>query len=188
MKKVISFIGWFLYQFKRVYSFCVRRYLTSRFSVVGNKVYVGNGGIFSYKNIEIGDDVYIGANACFQVTFGKIIIGNHVMFGPGVNIHGGNHKFNEIGRLMKDATPKQWGDDGVITIEDDCWIGANAIILSNVTIGKGSVVGAGSVVTKSLPPYSVYTGVPSAKVRSRFTEEEIEQHEKILGGGVTTVT
>lgn len=182
MKKISCFIGYLFYQLKRIYNLCVRRYLTSKFSAVGNKVYVGNGGIFSYKNIEIGDDVYIGANAIFQSSYGKIRIGSHIMFGPGVNIHGGNHKINEVGKLLKHTSEKQMGDDGVITIEDDCWIGANAIILTNVTIGRGSVVGAGAVVTKSLPPYSVYTGVPSPKLRERFTPEELEQHEKILGG------
>lgn len=180
MKKLSCFIGRFLFQFKRMYDYFVRKYTISRFSKVGNRVYIANGGIFTYNNVEIGEDVYIGANAVFQSSYGKIKIGNHVMFGPGVNIHGGNHKFNEIGRLMKDATPKQQGDDGVITIEDDCWIGANTIILSNVTIGKGSVIGAGSVVTKDIPPYSIYTGVPAPKLRKRFTEDEIIKHESIL--------
>ena len=178
MKKISCFIGCLFYQLKRIYNLCVRRYLTSKFSSVGNKVYVGNGGIFSYKNIEIGDDVY--TNLLDDTV--KMRIGSHIMFGPGVNIHGGNHKINEVGKLLKHTSEKQMGDDGVITIEDDCWIGANAIILTNVTIGRGSVVGAGSVVTKSLPPYSVYTGVPSPKLRERFTPEELEQHEKILGG------
>ena len=138
--------------------------------------------IFTYENIEIGDDVYIGANAVFQSSYGKIKIGSHVMFGPGVHIHGGNHKIYEIGVLMKHATKKMPGDDGIIIIEDDCWIGANSLILANVTIGKGSVIGAGSIVTKNVPPYSVYTGVPSQRIRSRFTKDELEKHNKILGG------
>lgn len=182
MKKIICVIGFVLYKGKEFYNFFVRKYLDSKFSKIGKDVYVGKNGIFTYKNIEIGDDVYIGANAVFQSTYGKIKIGNHVMFGPGVNIHGGNHKINEVGSLMKHSSKKQMGDDGVITIEDDCWIGANAIILTNVTIGKGSIIGAGAVVTKSLPPYSIYTGVPDVKIRERFTPKEIEEHEEILKG------
>ncbi len=182
MRKIAIFSGFMFLKIKKLVNYCIRTYLMSKFSKIGKKVYIGHGGIFTYENIEIGDDVYVGANAVFQSSYGKIIIGNHVMFGPGVNIHGGNHKINEVGRLMKDATPKQMGDDGIITIEDVCWIGANAIILTNVTIGKGSVVGAGAIVTKSLPPYSVYTGAPSVKLRERFTLEEIEEHTKILGG------
>lgn len=180
MKKLITLIGYFFFKFKKCYNFFIRKYTISKFSSVGTDVYIGPNGIFTYENIEIGDDVYIGANAVFQSSYGKIIIGNHVMFGPGVHIHGGDHKFKEVGKLMKQATPKQQLDDGVIIIEDDCWIGANAIILSNVTIGKGAVIGAGSVVTKSIPPYSVYTGVPGAKLRKRFTDEELEEHKKIL--------
>ena len=182
MKKIAKIFGALFFKIKKLVNYCIRVYLSSKFSKIGKNVFVGHGGIFTYENIEIGNDVYIGQNAVIQSSYGKIIIGDHVMFGPGVNIHGGNHKINEVGRLMKHTTPKQMGDDGVITIEDDCWIGANAIILTNVTIGKGSVEGAGAIVTKSLPPYSVYTGAPSQKMRDRFTSEELEEHKRILGG------
>lgn len=182
MKKLFKILGAILFKIKKLENYLIRLYLSSKFAKIGKAVFIGNGGIFTYKNIEIGNDVYIGQNAVFQSSYGKIKIGDHVMFGPGVNIHGGNHKTNEVGKLMKHTSEKQMGDDGVITIEDDCWVGANAIILTNVTIGKGSVVGAGSVVTKSLPPYSVYTGVPAQKIRERFTSEELAEHEKILEG------
>ena len=182
MKKLITLVGCLFFKLKKCYSFFIREYIISKFSSVGSDVYIGQNGVFTYENIEIGDDVYIGANAVFQSSYGKIIIGNHVMFGPGVHIHGGNHKINEVGKLMKHTAPKQQGDDGTVIIEDDCWIGANAIILSNVTIGQGSVIGAGAVVTKSIPPYSVYTGVPQARLRNRFTDEELEIHKKFLGG------
>lgn len=186
-RSAAALLGGLIYKLRRVSAFFVRKYVISSFSSVGKGVYVGNNGIFTFKNIEIGDDVYIGANAVFQSSYGKIRIGDHVMFGPGVHIHGGNHKINEVGTLMKHTPAKQQGDDGVITVEEDCWIGANAIILSNVTIGKGSVVGAGAIVTKDIPPYSVYTGTPAVKLRSRFTPEELAEHAKILGGGGTFV-
>ena len=70
-------------------------------------------------------------------------------------------------------------DEDVI-IGEGCWIGTRAIILKGVTIGKGSVVGAGAVVTKDIPPYSIYVGVPTARVFPRFTEEEIIEHERML--------
>ena len=182
MNTIIRYVGCLLFKLKKGCNFFIRRYIISKFSSVGAGVYIGQNGIFTYENIEIGDDVYIGANAVFQSSYGKIIIGNHIMFGPGVHIHGGNHKIKEVGKLMKHTSPKQQGDDGFVIIEDDCWIGSNAIILSNVTIGQGSVIGAGAVVTKSIPPYSVYTGVPQARLRNRFTEEELETHKKILRG------
>nr|WP_143033346.1 DapH/DapD/GlmU-related protein [Prevotellamassilia timonensis] len=64
---------------------------------------------------------------------------------------------------MKDITPP-----GKVIIEDDCWIGFNVIILPGVTIGKGSIIGAGAVVTKSIPPYSVAGGVPAKVIKSRL--------------------
>ena len=172
--------GKILFIVKKINNHLINEYEKSKFNKLGEDVYVGKNGIFHYKNIEIGSDVYIGANAVFQSTYGKIIIGNHVMFGLGVNIHGGNHKINEVGKLLKHTSEKIVGDDGIITIEDDCWIGANAIILSNVTIGRGSVIAAGSVITKDVPPYSIYSGVPDKKVRNRFSEDDFIKHKTIM--------
>jgi acetyltransferase-like isoleucine patch superfamily enzyme len=63
-------------------------------------------------------------------------------------------------------------DQGVIrkniVVEDDCWIAANSIILAGITIGKGSVIAAGSVVTKDVPPYSVFAGIPAKLIQSRI--------------------
>lgn len=177
MKKLL---GRVLIKFDRIGSYLRREYTKGQFKTFGANSYIGKSCIFTPSNVEIGNDSYIGSNCVFQSSFGTIKIGNHVMCGPGVNIHGGNHKFHEIGRFMNEATQKKQGDDGIIVIEDDCWIGANAIILSNVTVGKGTVIGAGSVVTKSLPPYSIYTGSPEVRLKNRFNKEEIEEHERIM--------
>ena len=67
-----------------------------------------------------------------------------------------------------------------MVIEDGCWIGANVTILKGVTIGRGSVVAAGAVVTRSCPPYSIVGGVPARVIKPRFTAEEIEEHESLL--------
>ena len=74
----------------------------------------------------------------------------------------------------------QYVKSAPITIEDDVWIGAHSIILKGVTIGRGSVVAAGAVVTKSFPPYSIIGGVPAKLLKMRFTEEEIKKHEEAL--------
>lgn len=163
-----AIIGKLLLSIRRMNNWFIKGYQLSKFQIKGQGIYIGDYCHFTEKNIQIGDDVYIGRNCIFQSSYGKIIIGNHVMFGPGVHVHGGNHKFNEKGTLMKHASPKKQGDDGEVVISDDCWIGANAIILSNVKIGKGCVIGAGSIVTHSLPDYTIYTGVPSLKIRNRF--------------------
>ena len=67
-----------------------------------------------------------------------------------------------------------------MVIEDGCWVGANVTILKGVTIGRGSVVAAGAVVTRSCPPYSIVGGVPARVIKPRFTAEEIAKHEKLL--------
>ena len=67
-----------------------------------------------------------------------------------------------------------------MVVEDGCWIGANVTILKGVTIGRGSVVAAGAVVTRSCPPYSIVGGVPARVIKPRFTAEEIEEHESLL--------
>ena len=74
---------------------------------------------------------------------------------------------------------KKPGEDGTVIINDDCWIGACAIILKGVEIGKGSVIGAGSIVTESIPEYCIYTGSAVPLLRRRFTEEEVEIHERM---------
>ena len=71
-------------------------------------------------------------------------------------------------------------NDQPVVIEDGVWTGANVIILKGVTIGRGSVVAAGSVVTKSCAPYSIIGGVPAKLIKMRFTPEQIVEHEKLL--------
>jgi len=80
---------------------------------------------------------------------------------------------------------KRAEDDRGIVIEDGVWVGGNATILHGVQIGGGSVVGASTVVTKSVPPYSVVVGNPGRIVRQRFADAEIIEHEQGLGCGLS---
>lgn len=95
---------------------------------------------------------------------GGVTIGNSVMIAAFVSIFAANHNFSDptLSILEQGMSTK-----GGIKIEDDVWIGTHAIILDGVSIGKGSVIGAGTVVTKNVPPYSVTVGVPGRTVRSR---------------------
>lgn len=179
MKQLYAKIGRLIMYISRVIHFFIKQYQISKLKHVGSGVHIGKNCTFT-NNISIGNDVHIGINCCFQSAHGEIKIGNHVMFGPGVHIHGGNHKFDKIGYLIKENDDKEPGEDGVIIIEDDVWIGANAIILKGVIIGKGSIIGAGSIITKNVPPYSIYTGVPSSILRQRWSDETVQEHEKIL--------
>ena len=70
--------------------------------------------------------------------------------------------------------------DGKIVVEEDCWVGTGAFLLSHARIGRGAVVAAGAVVTKPIPPYSVVAGSPAKVIASRFTIEQILEHERQL--------
>ena len=136
----------------------------------------------SYDSISIGDDVYIGYGAQFYAAHPSAIhIGSHVMFGPQVMIRGGNHNTGVVGKYMFDVKEKRPQDDVPVSIGNDVWIGARAIILKGVHIGDGAIVGAGAVVTRDIPPYSICAGVPARVVKMRFTPDEIKRHEELLG-------
>lgn len=165
MKKLSIAIGWLIYTIRKLNSHFIRNYQLYKFKSAGASIKLCEGGVFTYRTISIGNDVFIGRNCCFQSECGQIEIGNHVMFGPGVNIHGGNHDITLGPTPMKSRTQPK--DDGVVKICDDVWIGANAIITARVTIGKGAVVAAGAVVTKDIPPLAVVAGVPAKIIKYR---------------------
>jgi acetyltransferase-like isoleucine patch superfamily enzyme len=134
---------------------------------------------FSYGTIRIGNDVYIGPGACISAVKG-VSIGNKVLFGPNVTIMGGDHNTSIIGAYMFDVEMKRQGDDLPVTIEDDVWIGANTTILKGVTIHRGAVVGAGAVVTRDVPPYSLVAGIPARVIRYRWSLADVIAHEEKL--------
>jgi len=141
------------------------RYFTCKhlFRKCGKNVNIERGADFLFGNtIEIGDRSGIGVDSWIRAD---LVIGNDVMMGPQALIYGRYHKhertdipMNEQG--MEDSKP--------ITIEDDVWIGGRVTILRNVTIGKGSIVAAGSIVTKDVKPYSIVAGNPAKIIKSRL--------------------
>jgi len=144
-----------------------------------NIIFDPTNSLFTYKNIALGDDVYIGPGAYFS-SIKKIHIGNKVLIAPGVSMIGGDHNITQMGRFMYDVHEKLPGNDLEIVLEDDVWIGANATILKGVTIGRGAVVAAGSLVNKDVPPYAIAGGVPAKVLRWRWTMDEIIKHEEAL--------
>ena len=94
---------------------------------------------------------------------GGVKIGNWVRIASGVKIYAAQHIFKE-----RDIPIYKQGIEGKgVVIEDDVWIGTNAIVLDGVKIGKGSIIGAGAVVTRDIPPYSVAVGVPAKVIGKR---------------------
>ncbi|MFQ4136112.1 acyltransferase [Nodosilinea sp. PGN35] len=105
--------------------------------------------------VEIGEGTYIGPFTCVSGP-GNITIGRHCMIASMAGIYAKQH--HHVGSRTEG-----------ITIEDKCWIGTGAKILDGVTIGYGSAIGAGAVVTKTIPPYSVAVGVPARVLENRRT-------------------
>lgn len=182
MKKLLNFI-FIITQiiYKAIYKFLIMSAKKSMFAECGINVYLGRGSKFIYKNIYLGSNISIGADANFICGIAKIIVRDNVMMGPHVFIITGSHRIDVVGEYMINVKDKLPENDRDVLIEEDVWIGANVIILKGVTIGKGSVVAAGSVVTKSIEPYSVYGGVPAKKIKDRFPTNQIIEHEKKLG-------
>lgn len=112
------------------------------------------------SQISLGDNSGIGDNSYIQ---GKVIIGNNVMMAPNVAIIATNHNIARIDIPMN----LQGSVDKEIYIEDDVWIGYGSIILPGVKIAKGSVVGAGSVVTKNVETFTVVGGNPAKIIKKR---------------------
>lgn len=182
MKKLRICLGRFISVFWKLSSYLHREYLKSLFVCFGKNSYLSHNCRGTFHTISVGNDTYIGANCVLSSAHGRINIGNHVMFGAGVHLHGGNHVIDRLGTFMKDVQ-KNIGEDGVMTIHDDVWIGSNAIVLGggkNIEIGRGSVIAAGAVVTKDVPPYAIVSGVPAKVRRFRFEVDDILHHEETL--------
>lgn len=126
----------------------------------GTILHVYNFRDLPKAGIWIGDDCLVGE---FNVIRGQggVRIGNRVYTSPMVQLVAVNHVFDDTSRPFVDQGITAEG----ITVEDDVWIGAGAVITDGVTIGKGAVVAAGAVVTRNVPPHSVVGGVPARVLR-----------------------
>ena len=131
-----------------------------------NHFSIGNRSViedFSTINNGVGD-VTIGENSLIglgNVIIGPVKIGNNVILAQNIVASGLNHNYTDVTQPIH----KQGVSVAPISIEDDCWIGANVVITAGVTIGKHSVIAAGTVVTKDVPPYSVAVGNPSRIIK-----------------------
>ena len=141
--------------------------------------------VFTFNNIQVGNHTY---GPLIVYRWGspgeKLEIGNFCSIASGVKfILGGNHDTDTLptypfqyyfNNKKLIATTK-----GPIIIEDDVWIGTDVTILSGVRVGKGTVISAGSVVTKNVEPYSIIGGIPAKLIKKRFSESIIHQIKDI---------
>jgi len=155
--------------------------LRSAFRQCGRYFLFDPDGHYTFRTIEVGDDVSIGAGSILMASESKIIIGNKVMFGPNVMVIGGDHNTSVVGRFMYDVKEKRPEDDLDVIIEDDVWVGSGATILKGVKVGRGSVIAAGAVVNREVLPYTIVGGIPAKEISTRFNElEAILKHETAL--------
>ncbi|MDN3585405.1 acyltransferase [Pedobacter aquatilis] len=136
------------------------------YSTIEDFATVNNG----VGDVIIGDNTIIGVG---NVIIGPVTIGNEVMMAQNIVVSGLNHGYENV----EISPAKQKVICKNISIEDDVWIGANSVITAGVTLGKHCVIGAGSVVTKDIPPFSIAVGNP-AKVIKKYSSTS-DKWEKI---------
>ncbi len=135
---------------------------------VGENTYVMHHAelhVYNFRNLEqsgiwIGRNCIVGEYSVFRGQ-GGIVIGDNVIIGPHVQIMAVDHVFDDPTRPILEQGLRAFG----VTVEDDAWIGAGAIVLDGVRIGRGAVVGAGAVVTRDVAPHTVVAGVPARLIR-----------------------
>ena len=109
-------------------------------------------------DVVIGDHTRIGLH---NTIIGPVEIGNNVNLAQGITVTALNHNFSDTNKRIDE----QGVSTNLVTIEDDVWVGANAVILPGVTIGEHCVVAAGAIVTKDVPPHSLVAGVPAKVIK-----------------------
>ena len=131
-----------------------RRFWLGRKSVIESYCCINN----AVGDVTIGDHTRVGIHC---TVIGPVCIGNHVNLAQGITVTALNHYFADSNRKIDE----QGISTKPVVIGDDVWIGANAVILPGVTIGRHVVVAAGAVVTKDVPDYSLVAGVPAKEIK-----------------------
>ena len=132
-----------------------RLFSLGNYSVIESFACINN----AVGDVIIGDHTRVGLH---NTIIGPVDIGNHVNLAQGITVTALNHNFSDTNKRIDE----QGVSTNPVTIEDDVWVGANAVILPGVTIGEHCVVAAGAVVTKDVPPHSLVAGVPAKVIKS----------------------
>lgn len=174
-------------RFVRGFYFLLHNYFGARrkdFGYIADNVIINPPyNLGNKKNIIIHENVGIGPNSFISAINARFIIKGNCAIAENFTAHTGNHA-NVIGMFITDINEanKPKGFDNDIIIEKDVWIGCNSTLLAGVHVGRGSIIAAGAVVNKDVPPYSIYGGVPAKFIKFKWTINEILEHENKLYG------
>ena len=166
----------------------IRNYVKLRFNKRWRKLNSHNNTVvgdrmFPLEAVSVGKRSYGMLNIqCYYAETNRkqLEIGNYVSIAPGVIfLLDVNHQINTLTTFplytrLFSPNPLDANSKGPLIIEDEVWIGTNAILVSGITIGKGAIIAAGAIVTKDVPPYSIVGGNPARIIRYRFSEEIIK--------------
>jgi len=149
-----------------------------KFKKVGSNLHLSKNLHVRANSVSVGDNVFIGPYV--RLSLNEIFIDDYSMLASYSSIVGGDHKFDVVG------TPMRFSGRNVekkVIIEKDVWVGHRSIIMHGVRLSEGSVIAAGSVVTKDVEPYTIVAGVPAKFIRYRFSSklECIQHSQKIKG-------
>lgn len=142
-----------------------RHIRVGKFSYFGNRVRIGR------HDIQIGNHVFLGQDVVIESA---LTIGDFTMIAARTAFIGNDHVFGKLGVPMQFSGRQK---NLTIKIGRDVWIGHGAIILHGVTVGDGAIIAAGAVVTRDVPPCTIYGGIPAKLIRQRFSSiSEITEH------------
>lgn len=160
--------------------FRINPYPPKSFGKFGKGCKIGDKCVLVPKNMYLDDYVVIQNLVNFISSEGKIKIGKYSVISSACVIIPGTH-LASVGIPFYYQAMHHFGDEHFsIEIEEDCWVGASSTLLSKCKLGRGSVVAAGSVVTKEFPPYAVIAGVPAKIIGVKFSKEDILKHERAI--------
>jgi acetyltransferase-like isoleucine patch superfamily enzyme len=169
-----------------VKSFVLRRLAVRQNVTIGDGFHVGIGSVlWAPRSLSIGTDVYVGKNVTIEVDG---IIGDGVLFANTSGIVGRtDHRSDQVGTVIRKSDwvgnfPELLSSTTIVGA--DVWVGYGAVILSGITVGDSSIIGAGSIVTRDVPPNSIVVGNPARVIGQRFPDAELFTHwENLIAAG-----